>query len=158
METYAEPGGSEVDTAAILTTAASGDIAHIHDRMPVVIMPEDFERWLDCRTREPRDVAHLMRTPDEGLFEAIPVSDKVNKVANTGPDLQERVEIVQPPKPPGKAKARQSRAADAVLAIFRRVRRARRRPDFRLPWRYFAGFFFGAQISAATIAAGPMAR
>jgi putative SOS response-associated peptidase YedK len=92
MEMYAEPGGSEIDTAAILTTAASGDIADIHDRMPVVIQPQDFERWLDCRTQEPRDVAHLMRPPQEGFFEAIPVSDKVNKVANTGPDLQEQVE------------------------------------------------------------------
>ena len=92
METYAEPGGSEIDTAAILTTAASGDIAHIHDRMPAVIKSEDFEKWLDCRTQEPRDVAHLMRAPEDGFFEAIPVSDKVNKVANTGTDLQERVE------------------------------------------------------------------
>jgi putative SOS response-associated peptidase YedK len=98
METYAEPGGSEIDTAAILTTAASGDIAHIHDRMPVVIKPEHFEKWLDCRTSEPRDVAHLLRPPEEGVFEAIPVSDKVNKVANTGPDLQQRVEIVPAPK------------------------------------------------------------
>src|SRR5690606_6392537 len=94
METYAEPGGSEIDTAAILTTAASSDIAHIHDRMPVVIRPEDFEQWLDCRAREPRDVTHLMRSPEEGMFEAIPVSDKVNKVANTGTELQERVEMV----------------------------------------------------------------
>lgn len=92
METFAEPGGSEVNTAAILTTAASPDIAHIHDRMPVVIAPQDFERWLDCRTQEPRDVAHLMRSPGEGAFEAIPVSDRVNKVANSGPDLQDRVE------------------------------------------------------------------
>lgn len=107
METYAEPGGSEIDTAAILTTAASRDIAHIHDRMPVVIQPEDFEQWLDCRTREPRDVAHLMRAPEEGFFEAIPVTDRVNKVANTGPDLQERAEPALSPMPekqkPGEA-------------------------------------------------------
>jgi putative SOS response-associated peptidase YedK len=102
METYAEPGGSEIDTAAILTTAANSDIAHIHDRMPVVIQPEDFERWLDCRTQEPRDVAHLMRPPEEGFFEAIPVSDKVNKVANAGPDLQERVEPTQAAAAPAK--------------------------------------------------------
>jgi putative SOS response-associated peptidase YedK len=102
METYAEPGGSEIDTAAILTTGASPDIAHIHDRMPVVIKPQDFELWLDCRSQEPRDVAHLMRPPEEGLFEAIPVSDKVNKVANTGPDLQDRVEPAQVAPAPAK--------------------------------------------------------
>lgn len=104
METYAEPGGSEIDTAAILTTVASGDIAHIHDRMPVMIRPEDFEAWLDCRTREPRDVAHLMRTPEEGVFEAVPVSDRVNKVANAGPDLQDRVEPAAIIKAPEKIK------------------------------------------------------
>jgi putative SOS response-associated peptidase YedK len=92
MEMYAEPGGSEIDTGAILTTNASADITHIHDRMPVVIQPEDFSRWLDCRTQEPRDVADLMSPADEDFLEAVPVSDLVNKVANTGPELQRRVE------------------------------------------------------------------
>ncbi|MFE0013897.1 SOS response-associated peptidase [Mesorhizobium sp. NPDC059054] len=90
METYAEPGGSEMDTGAIMTTTANADIAHIHDRMPVVIHPGDFSRWLDCRDREPRDVADLLRPVEEGFFEAIPVSDLVNKVANSGPEIQER--------------------------------------------------------------------
>jgi len=94
METYAEPGGSEMDTGAILTTSASRDIAHIHDRMPVVIHQQDFSRWLDCRFQEPRDVAELMVPAEPGFFEAIPVSDLVNKVANTGPVIQERAEIV----------------------------------------------------------------
>ncbi|GAA4524572.1 hypothetical protein GCM10023174_08120 [Chelativorans composti] len=44
METWSEPGGSEIDTGAILTTRASADIRPIHDRMPVVIRPEDFDR------------------------------------------------------------------------------------------------------------------
>ena len=88
METYAEPGGSEIDTGAILTTSANADVASIHDRMPVVIHPADYGRWLDCRTQEPRDVADLMRPAEAGFFEAIPISDKVNKVANTGPEIQ----------------------------------------------------------------------
>jgi putative SOS response-associated peptidase YedK len=91
METWYEPGGSEIDTGAILTTDANADVAHIHERMPVVIKPEDFPRWLDCRANEPRDVADLLRPADPGFFEAIPVSDKVNKVANTGPEIQEPV-------------------------------------------------------------------
>ncbi len=95
METYAEPGGSEVDTAAILTTAASADLVHIHDRMPVVIAPQDFARWLDCRTLEPRDVTDLMQPPEPGLFEAIPVSDKVNTAANIGPELMDQVQPVK---------------------------------------------------------------
>lgn len=91
MEMWHEPGGSEMDTGAILTTAANDDIAHIHERMPVVIKPEDFSRWLDCRGQEPRDVVDLLRPAEPGFFEAVPVSDKVNKVANVGPELQERI-------------------------------------------------------------------
>ncbi|MGI6852856.1 SOS response-associated peptidase [Mesorhizobium sp. 1B3] len=97
METWSEPGGSEIDTGAILTTSANADVAHVHDRMPIVIEPDSFSAWLDCRRREPRDVACMLRPAEEGLFEAIPVSDRVNKVANVGPDIQERFDApVQP--------------------------------------------------------------
>jgi putative SOS response-associated peptidase YedK len=91
METYADPNGSEIDTGTILTTTASDDLAAFHPRMPVVIQPDDFSRWLDCRTQEPRDVQHLMRAPPPDFFDAIPVSDLVNKVDNTGPEIQERI-------------------------------------------------------------------
>jgi putative SOS response-associated peptidase YedK len=111
MEMYADPGGSEIDTGAILTTAANGDIAYIHDRMPVVIQPEDFSRWLDCRTQEPRDVIDLMRPAQADFFEAIPVSDLVNKVANTGPDLQRRVE---PATTASREPAKKAPAADQL--------------------------------------------
>lgn len=88
METWASADGSEVDTAAILTTAANAAIGRIHDRMPVTVAPEHFSRWLDCRTQEPREVADLLRPVEDDFFEAIPISDRVNKVANVGPDIQ----------------------------------------------------------------------
>lgn len=105
METWSEPGGSEIDTGAIVTTAANSDLTPIHHRMPVVIRREDFSRWLDCVGQEPRDVADLLAPVEPGFFEAIPVSDKVNKVANTSPDIQERIEPVaaeegEPEQPP----------------------------------------------------------
>jgi putative SOS response-associated peptidase YedK len=81
--------GSEMDTGCILTTQSNNQIGNIHHRMPVIIKPNDFERWLDCKTREPRDVNDLMNAVEDGFFEAIAVSDRVNKVANTGPDVQE---------------------------------------------------------------------
>ncbi|MCR4266882.1 SOS response-associated peptidase [Nitratireductor sp. ZSWI3] len=92
MESWSEPGGTELDTGAILTTEANEDLRGIHHRMPVVIDPQDFARWLDCLNQEPRDVADLLRPAEPGFFEAVPVSDKVNKVANVGPELQERAE------------------------------------------------------------------
>jgi putative SOS response-associated peptidase YedK len=91
MESWSSAEGSEIDTAAILTVDSPQSFMPIHDRMPVIIQPEDFERWLDCKTQEPRNVADLMVTPPEDLFEAIPVSDLVNKVSNTGPEIQLQV-------------------------------------------------------------------
>ncbi len=92
METWISADGSEIDTGAILTTDANATLAPIHHRMPVVIPPEEFTRWLDCINQEPREVADLLKPPPDDLFEAIPVSTKVNKVANTGPEVQQPVE------------------------------------------------------------------
>jgi len=94
-ETWIGPDGSEIDTCAILTTQASRDLAFIHERVPVTLMPQDYAAWLDCRDRTPADVAALLAPPPEGFYEAIPVSDRVNKVANADPSVQERVQ----PKP-----------------------------------------------------------
>lgn len=113
VESWAEPGGSEIDTGAILTTAANSAIAHIHARMPVVVRPEHYERWLDCVRNEPRDVADIMQPVGPDFFEAIPVSDKVNKVANVGPDLQERVE-----ESPAAEQAQKKVPASAQLDLF----------------------------------------
>ncbi len=119
METFADPGGSEIDTGAILTTAANDQIAAIHDRMPVVIRPADFARWLDCRTQEPRDVADLLAPVEHGFFEAIAISDKVNKVANTGPDILEPIAVAQPaPQPADKPKAAGKPAPADQLKLF----------------------------------------
>lgn len=93
METWMEPGGTEIDTAAILTCAANSQISHIHARMPVVVRPEHYSRWLDCMGSEPRDVADIAQPIEPGFFETIPVSNLVNKVANVGPELHHPVEI-----------------------------------------------------------------
>ncbi|KTQ85126.1 hypothetical protein NS226_20680 [Aureimonas ureilytica] len=91
-ETYLAPDGSEIDTATILTISANADLREIHERMPIVIAPGEAERWLDCRDCEPRDVADLLSPAPEGFFEPVPVSDRVNAVANMGPEVQERAD------------------------------------------------------------------
>lgn len=98
MDTFSSEDGSEIDTGAVLTTQANAAISHIHHRMPVVIRPEHFARWLDCRTQEPRDVADLLSPVDEDFFEAIPVSDRVNKATNIGPELQDAVDVAAEPE------------------------------------------------------------
>lgn len=94
MSPWLGADGTEIDTGAILTTAASGVVAHIHERSPVVIAPENYERWLDCRNNEPRHVADLLKSPPADFFEAFPVSKAVSNARNLGADL---VEPVGPP-------------------------------------------------------------
>jgi putative SOS response-associated peptidase YedK len=45
-EHWMGPDGSELETAAMLTAEPNVLIANIHDRSPIVVMPENFERWL----------------------------------------------------------------------------------------------------------------
>jgi putative SOS response-associated peptidase YedK len=87
-ETWSDPGGGAIESGCIVTTSANALIAPIHDRMPVVIAPADFERWL---TGAPEEAADLLRPPPDDAFEAIPVSTRVNRSENDGPDLIEPV-------------------------------------------------------------------
>lgn len=87
-ETYGDPTGGEIDTAAIVTTDANGTLSAIHDRMPVILSREDIATWLDVRTEDEADAMRLVRPcPDEWL-EMFPVSTRVNKAENDGPELQ----------------------------------------------------------------------
>ena len=81
-ETWAGPNGEEVETACILTTSANGLMAPIHNRMPVILEPEDFERWLDVDEDNAARAAELMVPAADSVLEAFQISTDVNKVAN----------------------------------------------------------------------------
>jgi putative SOS response-associated peptidase YedK len=85
-ETWSGPNGEELETAAIVTTAASRSIAHIHDRMPVVVAPEAFDFWLDPNVEAQTAAAVIAPAPDAAL-EAYEVSSAVNRTANDSPEL-----------------------------------------------------------------------
>ena len=55
--------GSELETAVLMTIAPNAELATIHDRMPVIIAPEDYETWL---TGEVEDAARLIRPAPDG--------------------------------------------------------------------------------------------
>src|SRR5262249_44017680 len=47
-ETWMGPNGEEMETAVIITTAARGELARLHERTPVIVPPDAFDLWLDC--------------------------------------------------------------------------------------------------------------
>jgi len=70
--------GSVAETCAILTTAANSVLAPVHDRMPVILDPAMYDRWLDPSTPDPDSLASLLVPfPPEGMV-AFPIGTRVN--------------------------------------------------------------------------------
>jgi putative SOS response-associated peptidase YedK len=85
-ETWSSPDGSEIDTAAIITTDANGLLSALHHRMPVILDAADHARWLDPETSPDRAEA-LLRPAPNGLLAMKRVGKAVNKATNEGADL-----------------------------------------------------------------------
>ena len=92
--TWKSESGAEIQSAAIITREAVGELATIHSRMPV-FMPEDrWDIWLDPKNREIETLIPLMDIPNPaaGLVTR-PVASKVNLVANNGAELIQAIEL-----------------------------------------------------------------
>ncbi len=92
-EYWTSADGSELESAAMITTEANGTLAPIHHRMPVIIAPSEFDRWLSTDETEAREVSDLLAPSSDDLLEAVAISDRVNKVANDDPDVQTPVTL-----------------------------------------------------------------
>jgi putative SOS response-associated peptidase YedK len=77
-------------SCTIITTDAPGELAQIHDRMPLVMPEHDWDRWLDPDAAIDEDL--LARPPDVRAIRMREVSTLVNNVRNNGPQLLEPAE------------------------------------------------------------------
>lgn len=93
---WGSPDGSEIESCSILTTAANSWMQPLHHRMPVVIAPDNFDRWLDTSLERASDVADLLKPPPEDFLVRHRVSEQVNSARNDGPEL---IEEAAPPPP-----------------------------------------------------------
>jgi len=76
-------GGDEpLETFTILTTTPNSVVSPIHDRMPVIIQPKDYNLWLDPHNEEVESLASLLSPAPDDLLQAYPVSRHVNRPAN----------------------------------------------------------------------------
>jgi putative SOS response-associated peptidase YedK len=89
-----EDTGEVIRSFTIVTAGANDMMAPIHDRMPVMIPEEAWERWLDPSRTAGEGLAELkgLLVPSaDGWLEMYPVSRRVNDVRNDGPDLVEPI-------------------------------------------------------------------
>lgn len=90
-EEWRDPAGGEdappLHTFTIITTTPNETVGRIHDRMPVILRPEDEAFWLDPEIRRPNDLLPLLVPYPDELMDAVPVSRRVNSPATDDPDL-----------------------------------------------------------------------
>ena len=82
--------GHWLQSFAIVTTEANELMARIHPRMPVILRPSDYDRWLDREETE-RLPIDLLRPFDSEEMEMREANPKVNNTRNNGPEMLERV-------------------------------------------------------------------
>ncbi|MGA2068584.1 MAG: SOS response-associated peptidase [Thermoguttaceae bacterium] len=91
-ESWEGPDRSRIESCTILTTAASDLVAPVHDRMPVILAPADYARWLDPAASRPEPLLGLLGPYPSREMTAYPVSAAVNSPACDGPQCVEPAE------------------------------------------------------------------
>jgi putative SOS response-associated peptidase YedK len=87
-ESWRPKDGEPLETFTILTTEPNELMAPIHNRMPVILEPKDYDHWLDARDQA-RPPVDLLRPHPADRMRAWPVSDRVGNVRNNDPQLLE---------------------------------------------------------------------
>jgi len=95
-EFWRSPEGEPVRSATVITVPAVGEMADVHDRMPLVLPRETWADWLRLDAGVDA-VTELLRRPGDDVLEAMefrPVGERVGNVRNDDAGLVERVEPV----------------------------------------------------------------
>jgi len=81
--------GNALESFTILTTSSNDTMAHLHDRMPVMLDADGVEEWLDPDLDALEPLEHLFRPAPGDAITIHPVSKAVNNTRHNGPDLIE---------------------------------------------------------------------
>jgi putative SOS response-associated peptidase YedK len=86
-DSWNSPDGALVKSCTIITTEPNELTGIIHNRMPVILHPRDYAKWLDPSPQTPDELKPLIRPFPADLMDAYPVSTLVNTPANDRPEL-----------------------------------------------------------------------
>jgi putative SOS response-associated peptidase YedK len=92
-ERWQDPQGGELDTVTILTCAANRTVAALHDRMPVILDPEQYEDWLDAKRVSAEEALAMIGPAADDLFEAVELDPKINDSRKDEPGIQEPLQL-----------------------------------------------------------------
>jgi len=79
---WKDADGKIIESCSILTGQPNPLAATIHDRMPVILPPENYDLWLDPGFKDTQEISGMLKPYDSALMKAYPVSTRVNAVKN----------------------------------------------------------------------------
>lgn len=82
----APPDQSDYRSCTIITTEASESLRDIHHRMPVILKPEAYEKWLDPQNQDVHQIESILQTNIVREFKRYPVSKRINRIQNNSAD------------------------------------------------------------------------
>lgn len=86
--------GQWIKTCSILTTVPNAVTSTVHDRMPVILRPDDYDLWLDPGMQHVAAILELLKPYDARLMHCYPVSTRLNHVANDDAECSQPVEVL----------------------------------------------------------------
>ena len=96
-ERWISPQGEIRDSVAIITRDAVGDLAKVHNRMPLFLPRDHWDAWMDSDLTDVEEVRSLMNIPHpDDHLRFWPVSTLVNSIRNNGAELITPIELGEP--------------------------------------------------------------
>jgi len=81
------PEGQKIPTYSIVTTEANDKMGGLHDRMPAMMLKEEWDEWLDPENNDTRGLEELIKPFPDDAIDYYEVSKAVNSVKNNSAEL-----------------------------------------------------------------------
>ena len=87
--------GSRTVSPGLVLMRMAAVTSAVHDRMPVILDPDNYDLWLDPGMNNAVEVSHLLKPYDARLMRCYPISTRINRVANDDEQCSAPVELAQ---------------------------------------------------------------
>jgi putative SOS response-associated peptidase YedK len=84
-EYWEDPEGKPVESCTIITTDANSVMEKVHNRMPVILDPKNYDEWLDRDLQDPEPLQRMLQPYPPKKMQLVPVSTLVNSPRNDNP-------------------------------------------------------------------------
>jgi len=97
-ERWKDPNGNWIKSCSILTTTPNAVTAPFHDRMPVILNPDNYDLWLDPGFTDVAAVSEMLKPYDARVMRCFPVSTRINHAVNDDAECAKPIELEPPPQ------------------------------------------------------------